>query len=500
MNPLAEVGALATLLNSALDAEATLQRAAEIIRRAAGTSDVTIWYRAVGAPAMHRIAAPADAPGARGADPRRDFDEMAPGPGTVRTQAVREAEVIAWLDAAEPVDNPGVLAAAAPMIAAYLTMNALTADTARRLAEQSQDLDEQQRFTALVIDSLPVGLYVVDREYRIRMWNRKRETGTQGLRRADVVDRAVFDVLTRQPREQLKGEFDAVFASGEIRENEMDVPVGGEVRSYHLTKIPMRLDGDEITHVITIGDDVTARHSARERLLQNEKLAAIGQLAAGVMHEINNPLAIIGACAAAAEGRLEDVTGPGVEAIREYCELIDKEVQRCTRIVDELLDFSRPKGKAKHRVAIAELVDDTLFLLKHHQRFRTLTVTREFAERVPSVLANPEQLIQVCMAVMLNAADAMEGGGELTVRVGGGARPDEVAIEIEDRGDGIPISEQSKIFEPFYTTKPPGRGTGLGLSICYGIVQEHQGRLEVDSVPGRGSTFRIVLPVHPETA
>jgi two-component system NtrC family sensor kinase len=100
------------------------------------------------------------------------------------------------------------------------------------------------------------------------------------------------------------------------------------------------------------------------------------------------------------------------------------------------------------------------------------------------------------MALMLNALDAMEQGGQLTVRTGRSpARPDEIVVEVEDTGVGIPAAEQGKIFEPFYTTKPPGRGTGLGLSICYGIVADHRGRIEVDSAPGRGATFRVFLPV-----
>ena len=147
---------------------------------------------------------------------------------------------------------------------------------------------------------------MVDRDYRIQIWNRKRETGTQGLRRGEVVGRPVFDVLTRQSREQLRAEFDRVFATGEIQQSELEVAHGDEVRHFRLSKIPMRLDGDAITHVITIGEDVTEWHAVQGQILQAEKLAAIGQLAAGVMHEINNPLATIGACVAAIQGRLED--------------------------------------------------------------------------------------------------------------------------------------------------------------------------------------------------
>ena len=121
------------------------------------------------------------------------------------------------------------------------------------MAAQSREIEEHRRFTSLIVDSLPLGLYVVDRDYRIQSWNRKRETGTQGLRRDDVVGRPVFDVLTRQPAAQLRAEFDRVFETGEIQQTEQEVTLGGESRFFRLSKIPMRLEGDEITHVITIG-------------------------------------------------------------------------------------------------------------------------------------------------------------------------------------------------------------------------------------------------------
>jgi two-component system NtrC family sensor kinase len=183
--------------------------------------------------------------------------------------------------------------------------------------------------------------------------------------------------------------------------------------------------------------------------------------------------------------------------VGEYLEIIDREVDRCTRIVDGLLDFSRPKRTPRRPVSLNALVDETLFLLKHHQRFKRLEVVRALEPGLPDTVGSQEQLIQVLMALMLNALDAMERGGRLTVRTRRGATPTgEVVVEIEDTGAGIPPAEQPKIFEPFYTTKPPGRGTGLGLSICYGIVADHRGRIEVDSAPGRGTIFRVHLPVH----
>src|SRR6059036_1824727 len=167
------------------------------------------------------------------------------------------------------------------------------------VALRTHEMEVQRSFAAQIIDSLPVGLYVIDRGYRIRAWNRKREAGTQGVSREDALGREVFEVLDRQPRELLKLEFDRVFATGEIQTVEMDSQTTGEARHYRITKIPMREDEEDISHVITIGEDVTAWRQAQQRLAQSEKLAAVGQLAAGVMHEINNPLATILACSEA---------------------------------------------------------------------------------------------------------------------------------------------------------------------------------------------------------
>lgn len=419
---------------------------------------------------------------------------------TVRIPLRHDEASIGLLEARAQLDaaQREVLAVLVNLLSPFLASLALSADFAVEVAAQSREIEEQRRLTSLIIDSLPLGLYVVDRDYRIQIWNRQREMGNPGLRRDEVVGREVFEVLTRQPAEELRADIDRVFQTGEIQQLELEVTLGGEARTFRLTKIPMRLEGDEISHVITIGEDVTDSRRIQGQIMQSEKLAAIGQLAAGVMHEINNPLATISVCVAAIGGRLAELSGTEKAAVEEYLELIDKEVDRCTRIVDGLLDFSRPKGKTKGRVVLNALVDETLFLLKHHQRFKRLTVARELDLSLPAAMGNAEQLTQVLMALMLNAVDAMDDRGTLTVRTGRNpSRADEVVVEIEDNGIGIPRADQSKIFEPFYTTKPPGRGTGLGLSICYGIVEDHQGRIELDSQPGRGSIFRVFLPVHP---
>src|SRR5256884_246932 len=407
------------------------------------------------------------------------------------------AEVASVLQAGPPPRGGGhdVVVVVARILAPMIAATELSQDLASEVALRTHEMEAQRSFAAQIIDSLPVGLYVIDRTYRIRAWNRKRETGMQGVSREDAVGREIFDVLDRQPRDLLKHEFDRVFDTGELQQVEMESQATGEARHYRITKIPMHQDGGAISHVITIGEDITEWRQAQQRLTETEKLAAVGQLAAGVMHEINNPLATILACCEALALRTEELSAGDRHGYDEYLKIIDAEVQRCRRIVESLLDFSRPKGGDKKPTDVNSVVERTLFLLKHHARFKRLTVMRELTSGLPSVLGDHERLIQSFMALMLNAMDAMDSRGTLTVRSRiNPDRADEILLEFIDTGTGIKREDLPKIFEPFFTTKPQGRGTGLGLSICYGIIAEHRGRIEVESQVGVGSNFRVYLP------
>ena len=420
--------------------------------------------------------------------------EAVPGGTLLRLPLLHDEEALGCFEGIIPEGRHermahDVLVVVAQMLAPVLAAHELSQDLASEVALRTRELEAQRNFAARIIDSMPVGLYVIDRGYRIRAWNRKREAGTQGVSREDALGREVFEVLDRQPRELLKLEFDRVFATGEIQTVEMDSQATGEARHYRITKIPMRLDGEDISHVITIGEDVTAWRQAQQRLGQSEKLAAVGQLAAGVMHEINNPLATILACSEALALRFGEQD--------EYLKIIDTEVQRCRRIVEGLLDFSRPKQSAHKTAAdINAIIEQTLFLLKHHERFKWLTIERQLEPGLPQFQADAERLVQCFMALMLNAMDAMNSRGVLTVRTHRNPqRSDEIMAEFIDTGTGIRQEDLPKIFEPFFTTKPQGRGTGLGLSVAYGIVEEHRGRIEVESQMGVGTNFKVFLPV-----
>ncbi len=373
-----------------------------------------------------------------------------------------------------------------------------TARLEAELERRAREAEEERRFIGAVVDALPMGLYVVDRDLRIRLWNRNRETGTQGISRQQAVGRPIFELLHRQPAEMLRREFDDAIRTGEPQTFAMESEATGALRYFRITKIPMRLDGAAVTHVITVGEDITEWRAAQERFAQGEKLAAIGQLAAGVMHEINNPLATIAVCAESLEISLGEACAAGIAVPPDTVDLLrilDSEVVRAKEIVDGLLEFSRPKPLTFEPVDVNGVVNRALFLMKHHTRFKRYRVEVELG-LPPDAQAsgNAEQLVRVLIALLTNAVDAMAEPDLIRVSTLPAEGDGMVAIEVVDRGEGIPRQSLPRIFEPFYTTKAPGRGTGLGLSICYGIIAEHGGRMEVESEQGEGSTFRVLLP------
>src|SRR5216117_3008228 len=502
------IAEVASVLQSGLASGVALRGVVGALRRGLNLRRCRLWLRTPDGTRYTSVTSPGDEAELPGYEPpvaewvRRGMQrEGVPGGSVMRLPLVHEDELLGALEVIIPTGRyegiaHDVVVVVARLLAPLIATTELSQDLASEVALRTHEMEAQRSFAAQIIDSLPVGLYVIDRSYRIRAWNRKREAGTQGVSREEAMGQEIFDVLDRQPRELLKREFDRVFDTGELQQVEMESAATGEPRYYRITKIPMRLDEAHISHVITIGEDITDWRLAQQRLGQTEKLAAVGQLAAGVMHEINNPLATILACAEALALRTESLATADKQATAEYLKIIDTEVQRCRGIVDALLDFSRPKQGAKRPVAINDVLEQTLFLLKHHERFKRLSVARDLTEGLPQMAADAERLIQAFMALMLNAMDAMDARGVLTVRSRiNPARRDELLIEFIDTGGGIQQENLSKIFEPFFTTKPQGRGTGLGLSVVYGIVTDHRGRIEVESQIGVGSNFKVFLPL-----
>lgn len=386
--------------------------------------------------------------------------------------------------------------AAAQMTAMSINLSAHYESTINSSILQAKE--EHRRFTESVLDSLPVSLYVIDRDYRIVMWNRHRENGIQGMPRDSVIGRNVFEVLARYPQGKLSREFQRAFATGRIeRIEQRTIADDGSTKYWLVSKVPMRdADTGEITHVITVGEDVTMRVEAIHAVGRAEKLAAVGRLAAGVVHEINNPLATISACAESLEARADEgVFGNSEETgdLKEYLSLIRSEAFRCKGITTGLLDFSRVRTGNRHPIEAGEILKSSANLLNHQKRGSSLTIELDIEENLPTVEADAGQIQQAVIALATNAIDAMPDGGTLTFRAFSEVR--RLVIEVSDTGHGITPEDMPKIFEPFFTTKEIGKGTGLGLAVCYGIITDHDGRLNVRSNIDKGTTFSIFLPL-----
>jgi PAS domain S-box-containing protein len=229
-----------------------------------------------------------------------------------------------------------------------------------------------------------------------------------------------------------------------------------------------------------------------QQLWQASKLAVMGELAASVAHELNNPLATVGL---RAESLIEQIGADDPK--RRALQIIEQEVERMANLVRNLLQFSRRSHQQISTIEVGEEITNTLEFIYYHLNSHNITVEREYAAEAPTVQGDRQQFRQLFLNLLTNASDAMPQGGTLTVRVFPGRMATGVSaavIEFADTGTGIAPTDLAKIWEPFFTTKPEGKGTGLGLAICRRIVEEHQGTINIESEPGQGTTVRITLP------
>jgi len=264
-------------------------------------------------------------------------------------------------------------------------------------------------------------------------------------------------------------------------------------QQIHLDAAPPEIEAlgnafNEMALAIHERDDRLHRQT-HEKLMRSDRLAMIGQLAAGVAHEINNPLGSI-----LLFSRLTVQQLPAQGRARENLERIEKETKRCHAIVKSLLDFARERKPLVEAVDVNRLLDETLKLFEGQFLFQNIQVARDYDAKLATIPADQSQLQQVFMNIVLNAVDAMKGKGRLGIATKSNDAEGTVDIAISDSGPGIAPENLERVFDPFFTTKGVGHGTGLGLSVSYGIVQSHNGDIAVASEPGAGATFTISLP------
>lgn len=244
--------------------------------------------------------------------------------------------------------------------------------------------------------------------------------------------------------------------------------------------------GCELTHHFII-KNINEKKQMERQIAHADKMAALGELSAGVAHEINNPLGII-------LGYTQLLLGQDTGEHQEDLKIIEKHVKNCKTVVSDLLSFSRKGASNVETIDVNQMVDNVVKFLSNHSDFRNIDMIAQLEKQIPlTVTGNEQELSQVLVNLLINACHACEGNG--TVRVTTRQGPEQVVwIRVEDDGKGVPRKNLTKIFDPFFTTKPVGQGTGLGLSVGYGIIKRHHGDISVSSKVGAGSMFTISLP------
>lgn len=260
---------------------------------------------------------------------------------------------------------------------------------------------------------------------------------------------------------------------------------------FQVNSYPIGSEEGRSVRVVHHYRDVTEERMLQRRLVQSEKMAAIGMLAGGVAHEINNPLAGILAFTQLLQKEFLG-SGQAEEDLKE----VEHAAKRCKRIVEDLLIFSRPSTEDDRKpLALPEAIEKILPLLKLDLRHKNIALVTHYEANLPQVVGSTTRLQQVFLNLIQNAVQAMPQGGTVGLKIHTSKDQKRVAVDVTDTGYGIRREDLSRIFDPFYSTKHETGGTGLGLSICYSIISDHQGSIEVESQRGKGSCFRVLLPM-----
>ena len=355
--------------------------------------------------------------------------------------------------------------------------------------EKADELARLKEFSENIVESVNVGILVVDFDGRITTWNSALEE-IFGIARERALRRNIDDIFDRDLIETIQnviGQEDwSIRDTRHIYKYSASTEEGRPL-TLNLSLAPFEAAHGVITGTLVVIENVTERAQLEQQLLEREKLSSIGLLAAGVAHEVNTPLAGISSYAQMLLHQTSDN-----DPKRNLLEKIHVQTVRASGIVNNLLNFSRTGDAQFREIDINRVLDDTLQLLEPQLRNAKFELTRKFSDHLQPAYGSASKLQQVFMNLILNARDAMPNGGRLTIHTR--AVDSSLVIDFRDTGVGIAPENIARIYDPFFTTKEVGQGTGLGLALSYGIIQEHNGRIFVESRPGEGAHFTIKLP------
>lgn len=376
------------------------------------------------------------------------------------------------------------------------------------MAEGRARIESEQIFQRIVEQATDL-IYILDLDLRVVWLNHHAVTVFSELlapgsrrvlpggeeRTSFFVGRPLAELFHPEDVAFVRRKMNEVVVAGDSVSYDHTITPHGEQTHFSTKLIPIRDDAGRVTQILGITRDVTEARELDQRIYNAEKLASIGILAAGVAHEINNPLTII----LGFTDLLKERFSPDAQEYKDL-ELIEYNANHAKEVVQQMLGFARVTEGMHDQVDVASSVQTVTSIVRHTLANRKISLHVEIDEELPSVAGDPREYQQVLFNLVNNAVAAMSRGGVLTVRAKG--RAGWVDVEVEDTGVGIPDRCKPRVFDPFFTTKRVGEGTGLGLSLCYGIVRKYGGKIDFVSTstedhPGEpgGSTFTVSLPV-----
>ncbi len=376
-------------------------------------------------------------------------------------------------------------------IAQQRQLNRLKIDNATLEVNQWQLLRSRNILRAL-FDSIPVSMYIIDKKYNLIAVN---------MDRANRINIPPNELVGRRCYEALYGYEDVcpdcrvietLFGGKITNRAKREWQQDDQTLEWEISTYPIFDDTNQVSQAILFEQDVTEKRRLEASLAQSEKLAAVGQLAAGLAHEINNPLTAIIANTQLLQRELKDDADK-----LEMVDLIARAGQRAAQVVRNLLDLARKEEYLFEPTDVHQTLNHAISLMQHELVSRSIQLIFEPAENLPQIMASQDRLQGVWVNLLANAIDSFDESDHREIRISTSVNANEVRVVVMDTGKGIPPEKLNRIFEPFYTTKSPGKGTGLGLSLCHRIVKQHGGSIHVDSKLGVGTIFTISLPIHP---
>lgn len=384
-------------------------------------------------------------------------------------------------------------------LAGYIGIAIQNAQLFSRLEKQIGEFERLKEFNENIVESIKMGIFTLDLNDRVESWNAEMEA-MYALPRAEAIGRPVADIFPQSFLQPFLAAHDQPgthhLSKVKLELRAPDGNTTGEIRTANLAIAPLLTRDFVSVGSIVMIEDITERVRLEGQLTQAEKLSSIGLLAAGVAHEVNTPLAVISSYAQMLQKYTRDD-----QKLQPVLEKITQQTFRASEIVNNLLNFSRTSSTVFASLDLNAVLRETLTLLDHQLRTSRITVEIDLQTPLPRIYGSQGKLQQVFLNLLLNAKDAMAdnpNGGVL--RLSTSSVGNEVSVGIDDTGGGIDPEHLNRIYDPFFTTKNAPRkgqhkGTGLGLSVSYGIVQEHSGRIQVNSTLGIGTTFRLDFPV-----